>query len=708
MDDFNTQIMHYREQMEKQKKASAEVISMQMGTMKKHLEDQARGLERREQAEVLRKVKEMIASVSTQADSLQRSFLTISEGLDERFTLFEEYVQARLDAITAQTRGNVTQADISSALEQGLHALKQEFLEFQQNMSLQVGDTKQILEKISCIDTTTAEALPSLVAGWGHGQFPSQKTLLEFMDAKLDEMSSNITTMASLDALGEVQTTIESKVTAIETKLSTCDGMLQFVMRREQEAKSDAVASSLRVDDVRTEIANQIEKTMTHLRSEHEVSSHNQMVMNQRLLDAQEDSKKQQEELKRDLDQVARALVTGARGRQPEDRDGQGMLEGGSEASQRELLAMVAQHSDELARISSRLDGLEPHNQNNSAHIYDEEHISALEEGLQYLNERIVATEKAVQGQPANPQPPARGRPGPRRFSHAEEPGMSQIMSMREEIQRFRGRLVGVEQTLEQFQFSARSVQNAPRDESAYLKTQIDNQLQELYDLVRQGSDDSQYQGSNLLKAVRDSQRTTDLTRSKLEDLSSDFSKLQARFEASVPQLLRSVLELSRRGGGGTGETYCNDFTDNLADDRSSVAGAVSAIQDLLFGCADGSGVHFVSQSKMREAFAVFENGIQSQISKLQQEMIADLDNKADREETSTMSAQLQSAQQRIQVLGQNVFKIISSKDQVEASRPASPLAPESRPLSGLRRNNYQVVSEQGLPLPAIDPGRPR
>lgn len=408
---------------------------------------------------------------------------------------------------------------------------------------------------------------------------------------------------------------------------------------------------------------------------------------------------------------------------------------GGTLGSEVSGLEPSQQHSDELARVYARLEGLESRNQSN---ICDEEHISALDEGLQYLNERIVAIEKAAQNQPASPQPPARGRPGPRRVSHAEEPGMSQLMSMREEIQRFRGRLVGVEQTLEQL--PGKAAKDDPKDNSADLKDFFDKKLQEVYDFVKQGSDDNRNQGANLLKAIRDSQRTTDLTRSKLVDLASDLSKLQSRFEASVPQLLHLVLELSRRGGGGTGEAYGDGLIDDLDEDRSSVARAVSALQDLLYGYADGSGVPFVSPIIMREALAGFEQLIQSQIEKIQQDMISDLYNKADREETSSMSAQLQSAQQRIQVIGQHLFKILSSKDQPDGEaaalsrmqlcgrclscdkavdlkgkwrsidwdrfaggspRPGSPLSSEGRPFSGLRRHIEQT-------LPAVDYGRTR
>eukprot|EP00930_Biecheleria_cincta_P095406 TRINITY_DN87368_c0_g1_i1.p1 TRINITY_DN87368_c0_g1~~TRINITY_DN87368_c0_g1_i1.p1 ORF type:complete len:792 (+),score=159.64 TRINITY_DN87368_c0_g1_i1:97-2472(+) len=791
MDDFNMQIMHYREQMEKQKQASAQVISTEMDTMKQELENQARGLERREQAELLRKVNEMVASVSKQAECLQKSFLTINEGLDARFTLFEEYVQARLDAITVQVRGK-KQTEIISGLEQGFHALRKDVLELQQNMSS--GDVKRIVDRFSCIDDATAAALPSLVAGWGSSQFASQKELVEFVEAKLDGISTNSTHLASLDALDALRRIMESKVKSLEDRMSTCDGMLQFVMRQPRGDKGEAATSSpsLQIEELRAEFEDRIEKAIAMIRSEQRAISHDQMARDQSLMDAQADSKKYQEELKRDLEQLVLASAR-ARGKQAdsqkyqeelkrgqkqfalasvaeteEDQDDKRMPQGGLEetkdiatpgvsklilrlggrapsedfsleALQRELLAVVAEHGDELAKICSRLDDLDSRNRSNAAHICDEEHISALEEGLQYLSERIVAMEKAAQNQPASPQPPARGRPGPRRFSSAEEPGMSQIMSMREEIQRFRGRLVGVEQALEQL--SARAVRNAPKDNSADLTDRFDKQLHELYECVQRGSEDCRNQGSNLLKAVRDSQRTSDLTRSKLEDLVGSFSKLNSRFEASVPQLLHLVLELSRRGGGGTGETYGDDLMDeDVAGHRSSVAGAVSAMQDLLYGCADGSGVPFVSPITMREAFAGFEQLMQSQMSKFQGDMIADLCNKADREETSTLSAQLQSAQQRIQVLGQHLFKILSSQDQPDGEgaavsrvqlcgrclscdkavdlkgrwrgmdwdrfaggspRPASPLAREARPLSGLRRHIEQS-------LPAVDHGRPR
>lgn len=163
----------------------------------------------------------------------------------------------------------------------------------------------------------------------------------------------------------------------------------------------------------------------------------------------------------------------------------------------------------------------------------------------------------------------------------------------------------------------------------------------------------------NLWRAVSGDQRTLDLLSSKLEDAVRNFSKMQSRFEAAMPQMLQLLGELLK--GAGTGDTGESPQVDVLL-----------AMQKLLYG--GESGMPFVSPGAMREAFNSFEAMVRSEMEKLRDELLRDFDDKAPREDVDFLAEQLRLWQGQLQMLWQSFEKLLNNEQEVDAAIWRKPL----------------------------------
>ena len=301
--------------------------------------------------------------------------------------------------------------------------------------------------------------------------------------------------------------------------------------------------------------------------------------------------------------------------------------------------------SDELERLERRLISL-------AANVTDLESARlpgrlALLEGA-CLEERLSLLESQTGAGSRPPQVPSAGFGPIGQGGNLQLPspqGTSQLLALREELQRLRNR-VGLVEGLVQI---PEIEKEQPREDSPRSPRLTEMEV------------DDNFKGEmmNLWRAVSGDQRTLDLLSSKLEDAVRNFNKMQSRFEAAMPQMLTLLGELLK--GAGTGDTGESPEVDVLV-----------AMQKLLYG--GESGMPFVSPGIFRETFNSFEAMVRSEMEKLREGLLSEIDEKSSKEEIEFLAEQLRLWQGQVQMLWQNFEKLLNNEQEVDAAIWRKPL----------------------------------
>eukprot|EP00931_Biecheleriopsis_adriatica_P047771 TRINITY_DN27562_c0_g1_i1.p1 TRINITY_DN27562_c0_g1~~TRINITY_DN27562_c0_g1_i1.p1 ORF type:complete len:719 (+),score=166.34 TRINITY_DN27562_c0_g1_i1:85-2241(+) len=359
------------------------------------------------------------------------------------------------------------------------------------------------------------------------------------------------------------------------------------------------------------------------------------------------------------------------------------------------------------------------------ARLIELEHERTEAAKSQHLDERVALLESAQRN--SAPAPPHSARGGPPRPASAmsagrgESVGASHILALRDELHRLRGRQVSTEKQLEEVKSLAtdgtgRAMARVHQDQ---LAASLDAPLQELRHEQQRREDDYRRELNNLAKALSGHQRAHDLSVAKMDDVVATVSKVEERFEASLPQLLRLVSELAKRSGGGTGETQ-GDLADTTAE-------TLEALMRSLFQSPDGSGLPFVTPASMHEVLQQFEKYLTGQLRQIQQDLLNLISAKTDTNTFQALVAQFQNTQRYLSSMGRS-FNSMQAAQRTELSEhPAifrQPLQarcvscdrkvdvkgvwggdsqPTSRPASPLLRSGARSAGRARRELPQLE-----
>lgn len=643
---FNT----FKEFTEQQQKAQRTLVDMQIDSAKRDLELGIRSLRQQNHAELFQEAERVAIaavgkgvreSLATEVASLHRVVRQMNDSVDERLRIFEQ-------------RLNGMESRFSQGLEESLHQLEE--LEFRFS-----NDSSRLSPEL-------AKQLPDFVKSWGHGRFRSQNELVTYVDVTMTDVNGSLN-QAMQTVKGEIQEmlkvasegmgsrieeVVESKTLSIENRLTSTDMMLRNVLAKQakeaealqekhpkrtvsdakERAGQDQADAKVRSETAEMEGKGQdgsndmkswLNKQISGITGDAQVQSHN--LEGAELLSWM---KKHVNELVTDL-LPAHPVATPS----PPHEDA-------SPSSPKD-------HADREGTASfpnidlERLDRLEQNFTTFAANLKDLDTARlpgrlALLEGA-CLEERLALLE-SMNTAGVRSQGPQPGLPLP------SPQGTSQLLALREELQRLRNRVALVEGLVQ-----------IPEVEHRKEETQDSPRSPRLADM--EVDENFKSEMMNLWRAVSGDQRTLDLLSSKLEDAVRNFSKMQSRFEAAMPQMLQLLGELLK--GAGTGDTGESPQVDVLL-----------AMQKLLYG--GESGMPFVSPGAMREAFNSFEAMVRSEMEKLRDELLRDFDDKAPREDVDFLAEQLRLWQGQLQMLWQSFEKLLNNEQEVDAAIWRKPL----------------------------------
>eukprot|EP00435_Cladocopium_sp_Y103_P039356 s662_g10.t1 len=638
---FNT----FKELTEQQQKAQRTLVDMQIDSAKRDLELGIRSLRQQNHAELFQEAERVAIaavgkgvreSLATEVASLHRVVRQMNDSVDERLRIFEQ-------------RLNGMESRFSQGLEQSLHQLEE--LEFRFS-----NDSSRLSPEL-------AQQLPDFVKSWGHGRFRSQNELVTYVDVTMTDVHGSLN-QAMQTVKGEIQEmlkvasegmgsrieeVVNSKTLSIENRLTSTDMMLSNVLAKqakEAEAsqekhpkrtvsdakectgqdEADAKVLEGKGQDGPNDMKSWLNKQISGITGDAQVQSHN--LEGAELLSWM---KKHVNELVTDL-----LPATVGSPSPPSHED----------ASPKDTPLSLDHRAREVASFPTidweRLDRLEQNLTNFAANLNDLETARlpgrlALLEGA-CLEERLALLESYNTGGVRSQPQPGLPLPSPQ--------GTSQLLALREELQRLRNRVALVEGLVQIPEVENRQDQTSDSPRSPRL---ADMEVDENF----------KSEMMNLWRAVSGDQRTLDLLSSKLEDAVRNFSKMQSRFEAAMPQMLQLLGELLK--GAGTGDTGESPQVDVLL-----------AMQKLLYG--GESGMPFVSPAALRETFNSFEAMIRSEMEKLRDELLREFDDKAPREDVEFLAEQLRLWQGQLQMLWQSFEKLLNNEPEVDAAIWRKPL----------------------------------
>eukprot|EP00913_Durusdinium_trenchii_P028774 g26984.t1 len=616
----------FKEQVEQQRKAQEALLEMQLDAARRELEQNLRALTR------------------------QRSFKQLNDSVDERLRIFEQ----RLERIEDRSSKNIDEV-----------WLRMEQLEW-----------KFHEERDGHLSPEVAKQVPSLVTNWGQGKFPSQSDLLAYLEHRLTEMQTVKAEIHEMlqrasDGLGDrVEECVVSKTQNIENRLMSTDMMLRNLLTKQKEPVSPAVSRtpsgagrSPSARDKGGSGANRPDsagKPQLELpgspKSSRSKGSRSPKAASRKASEKPSNvSSQSQGRLPGLVDEAlaarAAASAVAAGAALP------GVLEGA------DLLSWLKSHVNELLDLKTAAAAV-PRDSSGSA--MDEERpeetqpagpfgvglipdglldrLEQLEQSLeklavnikeldgarlpgrmgtlesQCLDERLALLESYAPSATTGAHRPPSRPSSPSGATTAQT--TSQLLALREEMQRLKTR-VGILEGLTPIQ----DLDASPTSPASPAREEEERQPNS--HLLR--SEDFKHELMNLWHAIGGDQKNLDLLTARLEDAKGQVARMTQRFDTAMPQMLQLLGELLR----GQGFSESSDEVDLLLQ-----------IQQLLYG---ESGMPFVSPAVLRETFQRFEALLRSEMEKLREELVANMEEKARSEDLDFLAEQLRLWQNQLQ-----------------------------------------------------------
>jgi len=143
-------------------------------------------------------------------------------------------------------------------------------------------------------------------------------------------------------------------------------------------------------------------------------------------------------------------------------------------------------------------------------------------------------------------------------------------------------------------------------------------------------SEDARREVVNLSRALKGTQRDSEVNASKIDDLQRALAKVKTRFEAALPQVLQVVEELHRPAAGAAPAAGSEGAV--AADVNPNVEGLRALLRESSNeGKTEVDAPHpFVSQNGLRRALDAMQGDVQAWLNKLREDLIAALQGKAD------------------------------------------------------------------------------
>ncbi|CAK9073940.1 unnamed protein product [Durusdinium trenchii] len=668
----------FKEQVEQQRKAQEALLEMQLDAARRELEQNLRAVKQQKHEELLQDAERVaLAAVSrgvrealaTEVASLHRSFKQLNDSVDERLRIFEQ----RLERIEDRSSKNIDEV-----------WLRMEQLEWK-------------FHEDGHLSPEVAKQVPSLVTNWGQGKFPSQSDLLAYLEHRLTEMQTVKAEIHEMlqrasDGLGDrVEECVVSKTQNIENRLMSTDMMLRNLLTKQKEPVSPAVSRtpsgagrSPSARDKGGSGANRPDsagKPQLELpgspKSSRSKGSRSPKAASRKASEKPSNVSSQSQGLVDEaLAARAAASAVAAGAALP------GVLEGA------DLLSWLKSHVNELLDLKTAAAAV-PRDSSGSA--MDEERpeetqpagpfgvglipdglldrLEQLEQSLeklavnikeldgarlpgrmgtlesQCLDERLALLESYAPSATTGAHRPPSRPSSPSGATTAQT--TSQLLALREEMQRLKTR-VGILEGLTPIQ----DLDASPTSPASPAREEEERQPNS--HLLR--SEDFKHELMNLWHAIGGDQKNLDLLTARLEDAKGQVARMTQRFDTAMPQMLQLLGELLR----GQGFSESSDEVDLLLQ-----------IQQLLYG---ESGMPFVSPAVLRETFQRFEALLRSEMEKLREELVANMEEKARSEDLDFLAEQLRLWQNQLQILWQT-FEKLTTEQEVDAAIWRKPLA---------------------------------
>jgi len=646
LDFLEEALTAFQAQVEQKHSASRHLLDMNIDSVRRELEAAARAIQQKDHTELLQQAEAVAASSATKAvrESLHeemvgisRKMTAISDTLDERLRIMED----RLKSMDKR---------LGKSVEEFYH---------------QVEDLEhRFANDESKLDPTVAALIPKLVQSWGEGRFTSQGDMAKWIDGKFDNLEADLSgdmrglkveiqellknanknMSQRMDQL--VSECVENKITPVENQLTSMEMMLRNVLARQTALEENPPAARQAEEEVyedpeetQPEAAPPGDNLGTWLK--------NQI----RAITDQAGQGSEEQELsgpellawmRNQVTDMVQDLVP------PPNQKHNSLCSSTSDVPSQAGEEVVA-----AAESAEKLSNLEISTSNLAARLAALEdaalvgRVAALEGAC--LEERLALLETS---RPVFSGGPAAATAGNQ--TALSPASISQVLSLREEVHRLRNRVGVLEQLVQipDMQVGPTEPKSPPYAEGSP-KLGSPRRFE--------GDEDIKRSLSDLWCAVSGDQRTLGILSSKMEDAVRDFSRLQTRFEAALPQLLQLLSELLRRHGGGTGETGEGSEMDVLV-----------AMQKLLFG--GESGMPFVSPHVLRETFSAFEAVMRSEMERLRDELFRAMADKAKLDDTEFLAEQMRLLHGQLQMLWQNFEKLIAGEKESNAAIWRTPL----------------------------------
>jgi chromosome segregation ATPase len=627
-------------------RTATELLEFRFDAMQRHLEGRYQAIEDIEAERenrlgeaLLRRVRETAVeeasrvvrtALAGEAEGLHQRIERVAHSLEDRLCDFEErlaamnFPQPKVEATVAAPALD-SNADAGAAAAAGaLHAAQASAVASKAAEMATASLAEQVSQLSKSVSAVSAD-LSTLATNWGQGRFESQEALSTWLEKTFEE---HISSMRVSDE--SIRTELHNKVDTLEGHFRHRFTNIDRYMNPAMLAKWDELDSKMEGLGVYAAEARQFkESVQAEIVELHRQQDHFQSV-EARFQHFQDHLGAHISQLFNDF---AKDLVR---------EQVSGLLHSGGIP---ELDVLLRETEEKTKR---GVDDDEVHQAMSPQMVLFE----GLEARITQL-ERNDRNNRIDRSNSSPPRPPVRpASSGPRRSTGGTVSNAvdgTHLAVLREELQRLKGRVGKVEETVEQssaiLEEEKKHTQNL-LDIRRDFQEQVENNRREL---------------DNLTRALRGSQRGEELTVARLEDLASLVSKLQSKVEAGLPPLLRAIGHLARTGGGGTGDTYTDGGAGGGED-------SLAALQGLLFG-SDGSGSWFLTQTAFKEALGAFEDNLQEQLMMLRQAIATSLQTKADSGELRSLSSQLEALGQNFQLLSYRVFETRgSSKVQSEMS----------------------------------------
>eukprot|EP00933_Yihiella_yeosuensis_P076928 TRINITY_DN8691_c1_g1_i1.p1 TRINITY_DN8691_c1_g1~~TRINITY_DN8691_c1_g1_i1.p1 ORF type:complete len:1216 (-),score=300.93 TRINITY_DN8691_c1_g1_i1:144-3791(-) len=292
-------------------------------------------------------------------------------------------------------------------------------------------------------------------------------------------------------------------------------------------------------------------------------------------------------------------------------------------------------------------------------------------------------------------------------------------LALRDEQHRMQKHLHDFDRRLRQLQLQISDSPRAGKSAEAKVRTRTGPTDAE--------SDPNHEQFYNALRGV---QRESSINKGRLEDLAISLDTLRGQVDLALPQLLNALMELvgrtvcvdSAEGAAGTGSASCvggaGTGTDagtggNLqSQSLHSTPEKLVKLRDLLLGGDESSNRRFITNEVLEKHMEELRKNFSGELSKLKQELLRLLSDKADDSDVFALNDRLRSALEHLQDLSQRVYVVMQSQAQHEESVDnaaifRTPLMPGNcvscnrrvdLPLD--RRSPWEQHESQGSPWP--------